>query len=211
LRHIDTGRGRYCSTLETTHPNAKRLDTFLVTDDGSLHHNTLEKQQRLFAFLAVCNISVVDEYILPGGTHTKGFMNANDRTAALKAENKAMRQRMEGLSYRVAELEAHVSEMDAARADMRCMLITLASAHLVNGQHVAVRADDRSNSPDGVVSYFAKGSIVRKQFGNTWFVGEIIEVDDSDPTLPYFVRYEDGDEEDMTHAELAKWVIHNPA
>jgi hypothetical protein len=42
------------------------------------------------------------------------------------------KERKEGLSFRVAGLEAHVSEMDAARADMRGMFNTLASAHLVN-------------------------------------------------------------------------------
>lgn len=42
-------------------------------------------------------------------------------------------------------------------------------------------------------------------------MGEIVEVDEEDPALPYFVRYEDGDQEDMSHEELASWVIHQDA
>ena len=55
--------------------------------------------------------------------------------------------------------------------------------------------------------HYPVGTIVRKPFDDIWFVGEIVEVDEDDPLLPYFVRYEDGDEEDMEHDELAKWVV----
>jgi hypothetical protein len=63
---------------------------------------------------------------------------------------------------------------------------------------------------DAVPSYFPAGSVVCKHFDGKWFMGKIIEVDEDDPALPYFVKYEDGDEEDMSHEELAKWVIQDP-
>ena len=56
------------------------------------------------------------------------------------------KQRMEGLSFRVAELEAHVSGMVAARSDMRGMFNTLASAaHLVNPGPQMYAADDTTS------------------------------------------------------------------
>ena len=74
----------------------------------------------------------VEEYMHCRDPHERVHrtMTSNKRMAAIEAENKAMRQSNEGLSFRVAELEAHVSEMDAARADMRCMFNTIAAAHL---------------------------------------------------------------------------------
>ena len=51
---------------------------------------------------------------------------------------------------------------------------------------------------------FEKGTKVRKKFSDQFFDGEVVEVDMDDPDLPYLVRYNDGDEEDLTHAELEK-------
>ena len=89
-------------------------------------------------------------------------MNANAQMAALVAENTAMKQRLEGMgfrvaelealvsthasthartSFRVAELEAHVSELEAVKADMRCMFNILASAQLVNGPQIHAPAE----------------------------------------------------------------------
>ena len=39
-------------------------------------------------------------------------------------------------------------------------------------------------------------------FDGEWFKGVVREVDDKDQKLPYFVKYEDGDKEDLSHEEL---------
>ena len=66
--------------------------------------------------------------------------------------------------------------------------------------------DAAPTSSDAENVQFQVGSIVRKNFDGKWFVGKIVEVDEKDLALPYYVRYEDGDQEDMSHEEAVKCV-----
>jgi hypothetical protein len=93
----------------------------------------------------------VDEYVhCREGPNTRVHcrMSSNARMAALEAKN-------EGLRFRVAELEAHVSEMDAVKADMRCVRNTLASAHPTH--HTSIfRVDDTSGTFKWVIKDWTK-------------------------------------------------------
>jgi hypothetical protein len=60
--------------------------------------------------------------------------------------------------------------------------------------------------PSPPIGLFKTGSIVHKKNAGTWYRGEIIEVDEGDLDLPYFVLYDDGDEEDMSHEVAVEWV-----
>lgn len=55
--------------------------------------------------------------------------------------------------------------------------------------------------------YFPVGTKIRKMFDGEWFKGVVREVDDKDQKLPYFVKYEDGDKEDLSHEELSRLVV----
>jgi hypothetical protein len=77
-----------------------------------------------------------------------------------------MRQSNESLGFRVAELEAHVSELEAVKSDMRCMFNILVSAQLVNGQQI--HADDTSG---GIFTYDAQPLIGQSLLRRACLVG----------------------------------------
>jgi hypothetical protein len=57
-------------------------------------------------------------------------------------------------------------------------------------------------------AFLPLGSIVRNLEGNR---GHIVEVDMDDSELPYLVRYEDKDEEDISHEDAVLWTNINLA
>jgi hypothetical protein len=142
-RHIDTGRVRYRTTQ---HSRRRTQPQSVVARCFSWHRQTGENMCTCIIFLIN-----VDEYVhCREGPNTRVHcrMSSNARMAALEAKN-------EGLRFRVAELEAHVSEMDAVKADMRCVRNTLASAHPTH--HTSIfRVDDTSGTFKWVIKDWTK-------------------------------------------------------
>ena len=66
---------------------------------------------------------------------------------------------------------------------------------------------NRGALPDTKQVLFSVGSIVCRKFYQQWIRGKIVEVDVDDRELPYLVRFEDGDQQDMSHGDAIEWVI----